>query len=299
MRMGSQKRIPKNLQLLILLCTVILLILTATSAYYRIENLRYENYLLQRKIENLKEEKRWIWRNEVTSRIEFGETRIEWESNSNRIVIPVMGLNEENETLFVANASLPFRTENCDLFVYDGRMIAYAVGDIQQLNQQIDSLRADWEFYKQQYDYYYRKYVESQPKGLQLLISNRTAFMALWNTSVSLTVSNVRYEIPLYYQNRNIPLEIEYYNINKTYGYCVIEVRNFTFINHASFPVLPLEMVNGTYAWFEWMLISEDETKCVIQQSLRLVNVTFTDGITYRHVDLTLNHMIHKSEGDP
>ena len=279
---------------LLLTAFILFLLLGVSFLLYALNQSTVQNNLLWQKIEGLKEEKRWIWDNAVTMRIEYGVPRLEGD----RIVLPVIGLSRRNETLFIANASLPFKTENCDLFVYDGRLFAYAIGDIKLLNQQIESLRADLKFYKQRYNYYYQKYLESQPKGLQLLISNRTAFLALWNVSVSLTVLNARYETPLYYQNRSIPLEIEYYRINKTYGYCMIEVRNFTFINHASFPLLPLEMVNGTYAWLEWKILSEDETKYVIRQSLKLVNVTFTDGITCQHVDMALTHIINKRGGE-
>jgi len=280
---------------LLLTVFIVFLLLGVSFLLHALSRSTVQNNLLRQKIEGLKEEKRWIWDNAVTTRIEYGGPRFEGD----RIIIPVIGLSQHNETLFIANASLPFETENCSISLFDGRLFAYAIGDIYLLNQQIESLRADLEFYKQRYNYYYQKYLESQPKGLQLLISNRTAFLALWNVSVSLTVSNAHYEIPMYYQNRSIPLEIEHYSINKTYGYCVIEVRNFTFINHASFPVLPLEMVNGTYVWFEWEIISESEKIYIVRESIRLVNVTFTDGIAYRHVDLALNHMIHKSEGDP
>jgi len=268
---------------LLLIALIVFLLLGVSFLLYVLDQTAVQNKLLWQKIEGLKEEKKWIWDNAVTMRIEYGDPRLEGD----RIIIPVVGLNQHNETLFIANASLPFETENCSIYLSNGRLFVYA--DTQILSQ-IESLRADLKFYKRQYNYYYQKYLESQPKGLQLLISNRTAFLALWNTSFSLRVSNVRYKIPM------IPLEIEYYS---TYGCCVIEARNFIFINHASFPVLPLEMVNGTYARFEWKILSKNETAYVIQETVKLVNVTFTDGTTYQHVDLTLNHVIHKSEGDP
>ena len=243
--------------------------------------LQYENYLLRRQIENLKDEKKWIWDNAVTMRIEYGKPRIEFD----RIIVPVIGLSRKNETLFVANASLPFRTEDCALLINNGTLYGY-------------SLKADLEFYREQYTRYFQKYMETQ-MGLLPLISNQTASLALWNISMQITLSNIRYDQPLFSLGRPIQVRIDYYSINKTYGYCGIEAHNFTWINHASFPILQLNMINGTYVRVEWRLISEDETKYVIQQSLRLVNVTFADGITYRHVNLTLNHMIQKSEGEP
>jgi len=96
--------------------------------------------------------------------------------------------------------------------------------------------------------------------------------------------------------NRTIQVRIDYYNINKTYGYCRIEAHNFTWINHTSFPILQLEMINGTYARVEWKLISEDETKYVVQQSLRLENVTFKDGRTIQDANLTMLHEIQKEK---
>jgi len=278
--------------------TIIILIFVCIFLIVQIQKLAVENNLLRHEVKGLKDEKRWIWRNAVTKRIKYGEPRIEWD----QIIIPVMGLNEKNETLFVANASLPFETENCGISLFDGRLFAHAIGDIQQLNQQIESLRADVEFYKQQYNYYFKKYMENQPKDLQLLISNQTAFLPLWNITVELTIQNVHYQIP--FLNRTVNLA--YYRISKTYGYCGIEIRNFTNVQQSSFPILSLEMTNGSYAKVEWKLISEDETKYVVQQSLRLENVTFRDGNTIQDAELTLLHEIHKQKpaspqqgGDP
>ena len=271
---------------LVLLC---MLLFVASS--FEIQRLRKDNYLLRHQIENLKDEKKWIWRNAVTERIEYGEPRIEF----NRIIVPVIGLSRENETLFVANASLPFRTENCALLIHNGTLYGYATGEIEQLKWRIDSLKADLEFYREQYTRYFQKYMDTQ-RGLLPLISNQTAFLALWNVSMQITLSNIRY-LPLYSLNRTIQVRIDYYSINKTYGYCGIEAHNFTWINHASFPILQLEMINGTYARVEWKLISEDETKYVVQQSLRLENVTFMDGRTIQDADLTLLHEIQR-EGE-
>jgi len=271
---------------LVLLC---MLLFVASS--FEIQRLRKDNYLLRHQIENLKDEKKWIWRNAVTERIEYGEPRIEFD----RIIVPVIGLSRENETLFVANASLPFRTEDCALLIHNGTLYGYATGEIEQLKWRIDSLKADLEFYREQYTRYFQKYMDTQ-RGLLPLISNQTAFLALWNVSMQITLSNIRY-LPLYSLNRTIQVRIDYYSINKTYGYCGIEAHNFTWINHASFPILQLEMINGTYARVEWKLISEDETKYVVQQSLRLENVTFMDGRTIQDADLTLLHEIQR-EGE-
>jgi len=272
---------------------LVILIFFASALTYQLNQFSVQNNLLRQKIEGLKEEKRWIWDNAVTMRIEYGEPRIEFD----RIIVPVVGLSRENETLFVANASLPFRTEDCALLIHNGTLYGYATGEIEQLKWRIDSLKADLEFYREQYTRYFQKYMDTQ-RGLLPLISNQTAFLALWNVSMQITLSNIRYEHPLFSLNRTIQVRIDYYSINKTYGYCGIEAHNFTWINHASFPILQLNMINGTYTRVEWKLISEDETKYVVQQSLRLENVTFKDGITYAHIDLTLDHIINK-EDDP
>jgi len=275
----------------LLTVSLVIVIFFASVLSYQLNQFSVQNNLLRQKIDGLEDEKKWIWRNAVTERIEYGEPRIEFD----RIIVPVIGLSRENETLFVANASLPFRTEDCALLIHNGSLYGYATGE---LKWKVDSLKADLEFYREQYTRYFQKYMDTQ-RGLLPLISNQTAFLPLWDVSMQIMLSNIRYEYPLFSLNRTIQVRIDYYSFNKTYGYCRVEARNFTWINHASFPILQLNMINGTYARVEWRLISGDETKYVIQQSLRLVNVTFADGITYRHVDLTLNHMIPKSEGDP
>ena len=269
--------------------TVSVLIAFIVASQFELSRVQSENYLLRHHIEKLQDEKMWIWDNAVTTRIEYGEPRIEFD----RIIIPVIGLSRENETLLVANASLPFRTEDCALLIHNGTLYGHATGEIEQLKWKIDSLKADLEFYREQYTRYFQKYMDTQ-RGLLPLISNQTAFLALWNVSMQITLSNIRYEQPLFSLNRTVHVRIDHYNINKTYGYCRIEAHNFTWINHASFPILQLNMIHGSYANIEWRLISEDETKYVVQQSLRLENVTFMDGRTIQDADLTLLHEIQK-----
>ena len=269
---------------------IVVLIFFLVGTTFKLARVERENYLLLQEIENLKEDKRWIWEHDVTTQIKYGEPRIEYD----RIIVPVIGLSSNNETLFVANASLPFETEDCILVIRDGSLHGYATGDIEQLKRRIDALKADLEFYKQ----YFRKYMDTQT-GLLPLISNQTASIALWNISMQLTLSDILYEQPLFSLNRTIQVRIDHYSLNKTYGYCGIEAHNFTWINHASFPILQLNMVNGSYARIEWRVVSESETDFVVRQSLRLENVTFLDGSSYRHFESTLDHVIHKCEVDP
>jgi hypothetical protein len=274
---------------------LILVLIVASIVYGHIVDLHRENNLLRREIEGLKDEKRWIWRNAVTKRIEYGEPRIGWERR--RIVIPVIGLSEENETLFVANASITFETDDVSLLIQDGILYLFASGEIESLKREIESLKADLEFYREQYTKYFKKYMDAQT-GLSSLISDDTALLALWNFSMHITISDVQYEYPIFGQNRTVQLRIEYYSLEKSYGLCIVEICNFTWINHASFPVLNMEMINGSYTRVEWKLLSEDETRFVIQQSLRLENVTFRDGKTIQEVHLTLLHKIPKKDGD-
>jgi len=265
--------------------TIVVLISFFVASQFKLARVERENDLLRHYVEKLKDEKTWIWEHAVTTQIKYGEPRIEFD----RIIVPVIGLSSNNETLFVANASLPFETEDCILVIHDGSLHGYATGEIEYLKRKIDSLKADVEFYKQ----YFQKYMDTQ-MGLLPLISNQTASMALWNISMQLTLSDIRYEQPLFGSNRTIQVRIDHYSFNKTYGYCRVEAQNFTWINHASFPILKLNMIHGSQACIEWKLISENETECVVQQSLRLENVTFMDGITFSHLDLNLNHVIHK-----
>ena len=273
----------------IVFLTIVVLISFFVAIQFKLSRVERENDLLRHYVEKLKDEKTWIWEHAVTTQIKYGEPRIEFD----RIIVPVIGLSSNNETLFVANASLPFETEDCILVIHDGSLHGYATGEIEQLKRKIDSLKADLEFYKQ----YFQKYMDTQ-MGLLPLISNQTASMALWNISMQLTLSDIRYEQPLFGSNRTIQVRIDHYSFNKTYGYCRVEAQNFTWINHASFPILKLNMLHGSQACIEWKLISENETECVVQQSLRLENVTFMDGTTFSNLDLTLNHVIHKCEGD-
>jgi len=283
----NMEELEKTKQKEFLLCNLIpliaIILIGISLFFYAFQQTMIQKNLLQQEIEGLREEKEWIWDNAVTMRIEYGEPSIEGD----RIILPVIGLSRTNETLFMANASLPFKTENAVLQIHDGALIAYKSGD-EFLKQRIRSLEADLEFYKQQYRYYQRKYLESQPKGLQALLSNQIASLPLWNATFEFTVQNLRYSVP--FQNRSIPVKIEYYRLTKAYGCYVFEFRNFTNIQSASFPILSLEMVNGSYAYAEWKLISEDETKYVIRQTLRFENVTFNDGSNIQEAELTLIH---------
>jgi hypothetical protein len=274
---------------------LIIALIAASIVYVHIVGLHRENNLLRHEIEGLKDEKRWIWSSAVTKRIEVGEPRIEWERR--RIVIPVIGLSEENETLFVANASITFETDDASLLIQDDILYIFASGEIGSLKREIESLKADLEFYREQYIRYFQKYMDTQ-RGLLPLISNQTAFLALWNVSMHITISDLQYDYPLFGQNRTVHVRIGYYSLEKSYGLCIVEIHNFSWINHASFPVLSMEMINGSYARLEWRLLSEDETKFVIQQSLRLENVTFMDGKKIQEVYLTLLHEIPKKNGD-
>ena len=114
--------------------------------------------------------------------------------------------------------------------MYKRQLYGYATGEIEQLKWKIDSLKADLGFYREQYTRYFQKYMETQ-MGLLLLISNQTAFLPLWNISMQITLSNIRYDQPPFSLNRTIQVRIDYYGMNKTYGYCGIEAHNFTWIN--------------------------------------------------------------------
>jgi len=273
---------------------IVVLIFFLVASQFKLSKVEKENDLLRHYIEKLHDEKTWIWEHAVTTQIKYGEPRIEFD----RIIVPVIGMSSNNETLFVANASLPFETDDCILLIQDGGLRGYATGEIEHLKREIDALKDNLEFYKEQYRRYFEKYMDTQ-RGLLPLVSNQTAFLALWNISMQLTLADIRYDQPLFSSNRTIQVRIDHYSLNKTYGYCGIEARNFTWINHASFPILQLNMVNGSYARIEWRVVSESETDFVVRQSLRLENVTFLDGSSYRHFESTLDHVIHKCEVDP
>ena len=72
--MGEEEKSDYRVAVVLLVMICLLLFVVAFST---IQKLEAENNLLRHKIERLGYEKKWIWRNAVEERIEYGEPRIE------------------------------------------------------------------------------------------------------------------------------------------------------------------------------------------------------------------------------